>query len=133
MLCFCYTLFCDLRYALTDLPTALRNPSIPEPDPAPAPASDFSHLLQPLMRTHIPEYIPKHFPQLPPQHAWKQTSVFPKREHGAQLRERAMEEGIQAELALRKLAAAAKSGQMREGKFADVRGDEVFKDMLLEA
>lgn len=114
------------------LPHGVSNPSIGEPDPPPAPAADFSNLLQPLMTTGVPAYIPKHFPQLPPQHAWKQTPVFPQRENDAhKMRERATEEGIQAELALRKLAAAAKSGVVKAGK-SDVLGEAIFKDMLAE-
>lgn len=96
------------------LPEEISYPSIPEPDPeAPSPP-DFSSLLQPLVTDNPPTYIPKHFPSLPPQHAWKRTPVFPERENDARrMRERATEEGILAEQALRKLAAAAKKGAVK--------------------
>lgn len=99
------------------LPNEISCPVIEDPDPAPAPAHDFSTLLQPLVTPNVPEYIPRHFPKLPPQHAWKSTPVFPKREHDARkMRERATEEGILAEQALRKLAAAAKTGAVQMEK-----------------
>jgi hypothetical protein len=74
-------------------------------------APDFSSLLGPLVDPTAPEYIPQHFPKLPPKHAWKHTDVYPAREKDARrMREKATEEGIMAEQALRKLAAAAKAG-----------------------
>lgn len=96
------------------LPEAVSYPSIPQPDAPPAPAPDFSTLLQPLLADAQPQYIPSHFPKLPPQHAWKETPVFPTREKDARkMREKATEEGMLAEQALRKLAAAAKAGAMK--------------------
>ena len=96
------------------IPETVSYPSIPEPDPPPAPAPDFSALLQPLVPSIKPAYIPTHFPQLPPQHAWMRTPVFPEREKDARkMREKATEEGILAEQALRKLAAAAKVGAVK--------------------
>ncbi len=93
------------------IPESISYPSIPEPAPASPSPNDFSSLLAPLVKAEVPEYIPKHFPNLPPQHAWQHTAVYPERERDARtLREKATEEGILAEQALRKLAAAAKSG-----------------------
>ena len=100
------------------LPPDISTPDILDPeDPPPAAPDDFSSLLQPLVMSCTPKYIPSHFPRLPPQHAWKHTPVFPEREHDARrMRERATEEGILAEQALRKLAAAAKSGAVKAEK-----------------
>ncbi|KAK3704712.1 hypothetical protein LTR37_013686 [Vermiconidia calcicola] len=98
------------------LPASISTPHIPDPDPPPAPTPDFSALLAPLIAKPRP-YIPKHFPQLPPRHAWEHTPVYPAREKDARkMRERATEEGILAEQALRKLAAAAKVGAVKAEK-----------------
>ena len=132
------------------IPESVAYPSIPEPDPPPAPAPDFSALLQPLTTSRPPAYIPRHFPQLPPRHAWKQTPVYPDREKDARkMREKATEEGMMAEQALRKLAAAAKAGKAKEERrrsstlsgIGKVRGaatksqaipDDPFADVLKE-
>ncbi|KJX98860.1 bromodomain associated domain protein [Zymoseptoria brevis] len=95
------------------IPADISCPVIPDPDPAPISPPDFFHLLRPLITDRPPSYIPSHFPTLPPQHAWKQTAVFPEREKDARkMREKATEEGMLAENALRRLAAAAKTGAM---------------------
>jgi hypothetical protein len=95
------------------VPQDISYPILSEPPPAPLPAPDFGDLLKPLVSLRPPTYIPSHFPALPPQHAWKQTPMFPEREKDARkMREKATEEGMLAEQALRKLAAAAKSGAM---------------------
>jgi hypothetical protein len=99
------------------LPEDISHPTISEPDPAPAPAPDFSQLLKPLIEKRRPTWIPRHFPDLPSQHAWKQTAVFPDRERDARkMREKATEEGMLAEQALRKLAAAHQSSAMNAEK-----------------
>jgi hypothetical protein len=99
------------------IPELISYPSILEPDPPPSPAPDFSALLQPLVDTETPRHIPTHFPKLPPRHAWKHTAVYAEREKDARrMREKATEEGILAEQALRKLAAAAKSGAVKAEK-----------------
>jgi transcription initiation factor TFIID subunit 8 len=96
------------------IPESVSYPSIPQPGPPPAPAPDFSALLQPLLAETQPQYVPSHFPHLPPQHAWKETPVFATREKDSRkMREKATEEGMLAEQALRKLAAAAKAGAMK--------------------
>ncbi|EMC92393.1 hypothetical protein BAUCODRAFT_38446 [Baudoinia panamericana UAMH 10762] len=99
------------------IPEGISYPSIPEPIPAPRPAPDLSALLRPLTSSLLPNYIPKHFPPLPPQHSWKQTPVFPERETDPRkMREKATEEGMLAEQALRRLATAAKSGALKAEK-----------------
>lgn len=98
------------------IPDSVAAPFIPLPDPEQEPAPDFSALLEPLV-AQPPSYIPSHFPQLPPSHAWRQTPVFPEREKDARrMRERATEESLLAEQALRKLAAAAKAGAIKAEK-----------------
>lgn len=95
------------------VPQYISCPVLPDPPPAPPPAPDFGDLLQPLMTVSPPPFIPSHLPPLPPQHAWKQTPVFPEREKDARkMREKATEEGMLAEQALRKLAAAEKTGAL---------------------
>jgi transcription initiation factor TFIID subunit 8 len=99
------------------IPESISYPSIPAPDPPPAPAPDFSALLEPLTTTQPPKYIPPHFPALPPQHSWKATPVFPERETDPRkMREKATQEGMLAEQALRKLASAAKAGALKAEK-----------------
>lgn len=96
------------------LPEVISYHSISDPEPAPQPAPDLSSLLQPLCQGVVPRNIPSHFPRLPPRHAWISTDVFPSREKDSRkMREKATEEGILAEQALRKLAAAAKAGAFR--------------------
>ncbi|KAF2485272.1 transcription factor TFIID complex subunit 8 C-term-domain-containing protein [Neohortaea acidophila] len=108
------------------IPESISSPSIPDPDPAPPAAPDFSSLLQPLVTAQPPSYIPKHFPSLPPKHAWRHTSVYADREHDARkMRERATEEGMLAEQALRKLAAAAKSGAVKAERMKENAISEV--------
>ena len=97
------------------IPPSVAAPKIPDSDPEPSGSPDLSALLQPLIPLAPPSYVPAHFPQFPPHHAWKATPVHPGREKDArEMRERATEEGVLAEQALRRLAAAAKSG-VRQG------------------
>ncbi|WPH01247.1 Hypothetical protein R9X50_00408400 [Acrodontium crateriforme] len=99
------------------IPEDVACPSISEPEPPMPAAPDFTRLLAPLMDDQPPNYIPKHFPRLPPKHAWLQTPVFAERETDARkMREKATQEGMMAEQALRKLAAAAKSGALKAEK-----------------
>jgi hypothetical protein len=96
------------------IPDALAFPAAPEHTPSMPAVPDLSKLLDPLMTKQPPSYIPKHFPALPPRHAWESTDVFAEREKDARkMREKATEEGMMAEQALRKLAAAAKAGAMK--------------------
>lgn len=91
------------------LPEAISCPEIGEPLPETPAMPDFSSILRPLIDSSPPRWIPKHFPGLPSQHSWKSTDVWPIREKDARrMREKATEEGMLAEQALRKLAQAAK-------------------------
>ncbi|QIW94838.1 hypothetical protein AMS68_000356 [Peltaster fructicola] len=97
-----------------ELPENISYPTIPLPEPAPEPVPDFSRLLKPLIESRPPRWIPSHFPLLPAQHTWKATEVWPTREKDSRkMREKATEEGMLAEQALRKLAAAAKAGAVK--------------------
>lgn len=96
------------------LPKSLALPSIPSPEPETQDAPKLDQLLEPLLETNQPSYIPIHFPHLPAQHAWKETDVFAQRETNARkMREQATQDGKDAENALRKLATAAKQGMSR--------------------
>ncbi|KAK3114884.1 hypothetical protein LTR53_006342 [Teratosphaeriaceae sp. CCFEE 6253] len=96
------------------IPERISYPSIPEPDPPEAPTPDFTALLQPLAVGKRPSYVPAHFPALPPKHAWMSTAVYAEREKDARkMREKATQEGMLAEQALRKLATAAKAGALK--------------------
>ncbi|KAI5367484.1 Putative bromodomain associated domain, histone-fold, transcription factor TFIID, subunit 8 [Septoria linicola] len=100
-----------------DVPDDISTPTISLQRPEPLEPLDFSRLLKPLMEQHPPAWVPSHFPKLPPQHSWKETAVFPERERDARkMREKATEEGVLAEQALRKLAAAAKTSAMNAEK-----------------
>ena len=99
------------------LPQAVSYPSIDEAEPAPQSTLDHTDLLAPLMSKETPSYIPAHFPRLPPRHAWVSTPVFPEREGDTRkIRERATQEGMLAEQALRRLATAAKTGAIKAAK-----------------
>nr|POE56255.1 transcription initiation factor tfiid subunit 8 [Quercus suber] len=128
------------------LPDGVACPSIPQPNQELSPAPDFSHLLSALAPSDQKDYIPKHFPLLPPRHAWMETPVFLEREiDSRKMREKATQEGMLAEQALRKLAAAAKAGAMKaeRNRTSMLRGpgrssntkrqakkEEIFTDLL---
>lgn len=80
-------------------------------------------------------YIAKSFPTLPSRHTWKTTPVFPARETDPRkIRERATQEGVLAEQALRKLAAARKNhAPQKRGGYAAKKSDaEVQKKKVWE-
>ncbi|KAK0917424.1 hypothetical protein LTR02_000289 [Friedmanniomyces endolithicus] len=99
------------------IPECISYPSIPEPAPPEASIPDFTALLQPLTTTSLPRYVPAHFPALPSKHAWVHTPVYAERGKDARkMREKATQEGLLAEQALRKLATAAKAGVLKAEK-----------------
>lgn len=66
------------------------------------------------------KHVPKHFPSLPSRHTWKATPVYQSRVQDARvLRERATQEGILAEQALRRLTEANKA--INHGSARDAR------------
>lgn len=105
-----------------DLPVSpsITQPSIPPPPPQEPPPPDLEGLLGPELsgvrdKAERP-YIPSHFPAFPSKHTWQSTPVFTDRENDPRrIRERATEEGILAEQALRKLMAASKTGLQKRG------------------
>lgn len=109
---------------------------------APPTETDFvtshSSLLGPSEPRRKP-HIPKHFPNLPGKHTYMDTSIVTQHELDARkIRERATEEGMLAESALRRLVAAQKAGrdkmsdasrrhdQSTEGR----RAENVWRDAL---
>lgn len=100
-----------------DVPENVCCPTITDPPPSEPSPPDLSQLLAPLMEKSLPRYIPKHFPTLPPRHAWVETPVYTERETDPKkMRELSAQEGMMAEQALRKLAAAAKAGALKVEK-----------------
>lgn len=81
-------------------------------------------------------YIPKHFPNFPSAHAYKDTPTYTERETDARkIREHATQEGILAEQALRKLMAASKAGVQvgRRRGYMDTqqrRNEEVWQETM---
>lgn len=119
-----------------DLPESIVQPHIPPPAPAEAPPPNLAPMLgidlaDTQHRSH--PYIPSHFPALPSRHAWQSTSVFTEREKDPRkIRERATQEGILAEQALRKLTAANKPRVKTAQTVTEVdrRKERVWQDML---
>lgn len=103
------------------VPPEFALPRIVGPPPGEAPPPDLDPILGRDLNGREENarrpYITKAFPTLPSQHTWKRTEVYPVREvDPRKIREGATQEGILAEQALRKLAAAKKSlGPQRRG------------------
>lgn len=96
------------------IPEEISCPAMSLRGPPPTSPPDLSGLLQPLVEKRPRAYIPAHFPILPPRHAWMSTPVYSERERDPRkMREKATEEGMMAEQALRKLATAAKAGALK--------------------
>jgi hypothetical protein len=98
-----------------DIPPSVLQPHLTPPDPPEKPPPDLEGLLGAELsgRTEkeTKKYIPSHFPAFPALHTWKATPVYTQRENDPRkIREKATEEGIQAEQSLRKLMAAQKAG-----------------------
>jgi len=98
--------------------------------------------LAPMLGTELAEtsasthpYIPAHFPGLPSRHAWLSTPVFTEREQDPRkIRERATQEGILAEQALRKLTTASKarSRERRATSQIDQKKEQLWQDTLAD-
>ena len=106
------------------IPPSITQPPIPPPPPAEPPPPDLEGLLGPELSGARDKaernYIPSHFPDFPSKHTWQETPVYTEREQDPRkIRERATEEGILAEQALRKLMAASKSGLQKRGGTRD--------------
>ncbi|KAJ9654811.1 hypothetical protein H2201_008936 [Coniosporium apollinis] len=124
------------RYLDSPIPPSVLLPAIPPPPPAEPPPPDLDPVLGPKLAGTEEKakrrYIPAHFPNLPSKHTWQAEPVFTARETDPRrIRERATEEGVLAEQALRKLMAASKSGhQVRRRVSSDKRSEEVWKETL---
>jgi transcription initiation factor TFIID subunit 8 len=104
-----------------EVPPSLLQPHFDPPEPPEPKPLDLEGLLGPELSGKAEKesraYIPKHFPPFPSKHTYKSTPVFAKRENDPRrIREKAAEEGIQAEKSLRKLMVEQKKGlQNRKG------------------
>lgn len=122
-----------------DFPADLASPHISPPASAEQPPRNLVPMLgkdlaETTQQTH--PHIPSHFPPLPSRHTWQSTAVFTEREKDPRkIRERATQEGILAEQALRKLTSANKPRSMRQGKTAskaDKMKEQLWQDTLAE-
>jgi transcription initiation factor TFIID subunit 8 len=118
------------------LPDDIANPTIQPPRPSEAPPPDLAPMLGHELATPATQqygYIPSHFPPLPSRHAWQSTNIFTDREKDPRrIRERATDEGVQAEHALRKLTTAnkARSRQPTVDKAKDKLWQDTIADLL---
>jgi transcription initiation factor TFIID subunit 8 len=108
-----------LPHTKVRIPPLHAQPPIQRPLPAEAPPVNLDGVLgnelSGLAEKSRRRYVPKTFPSLPSKHTWQSTPVFAARETDPRrIRERATEEGVQAEQALRKLMAAKKSGLQKQ-------------------
>lgn len=121
-----------------DVPPALSCPPIAAPLPAEAAPPNLAPMLGPelvVSNKSAHPYIPAHFPALPSKHAWLSTPTFTAREHDPRkIRERATQEGILAESALRRLTTAKKAQSIRKGNTsqAEKNRDQLWKDALAD-
>ncbi|EOD47285.1 putative bromodomain associated protein [Neofusicoccum parvum UCRNP2] len=114
-------------YASSDLepqlrlrvPPAVALPPVPDAPPAEEPPPQLEEVLGAELSGKGEKdgrpYIPAHLPSFPSKHTWQSTPVFSSRETDPRkIRERATQEGILAEQALRKLMAANRTGSSRK-------------------
>lgn len=116
------------------LPDDIANPTILPPRPSEAPPPDLAPMLGNELATPATQqygYIPSHFPPLPSRHAWQSTALFTQREQDPRrIRERATDEGVQAEHALRKLTTANKA-RLRQPT-VDKAKDKLWQDTIAD-
>ncbi|KAI9710694.1 MAG: hypothetical protein M1820_002527 [Bogoriella megaspora] len=116
-------------------------PHIRGPSPAESPPPDLTSVLGPDLIAAGTEqeryHIPRHFPQLPSQHTWRSTPIVAEREEDPRkIRERATDEGIQAERALRRLRAARNAGTAEQNRLTTSKGpkcqeaEDIYKQTL---
>ncbi|KAF2142214.1 uncharacterized protein K452DRAFT_271034 [Aplosporella prunicola CBS 121167] len=100
------------------IPTTITQPPLPAPPPHEPAPPDLDAVLGPALSGAADkaarEYIPAHLPAFPSKHTWQATPVYSARETDPRrIRERATQEGVLAEQALRKLMAANRGGGSR--------------------
>jgi transcription initiation factor TFIID subunit 8 len=132
-----------LRVTSSDLDPHVEVPLAPDitqpllvpypPDSPVLPAAE--SVLGPKLLPMRQKYIPQHLPPIPSKHTWMKTASYPDREEDARkIREKATEEGVQAEKAMRKLmtsAVHAKSTNRDRRSAKDQRvWDEAMKEVL---
>jgi transcription initiation factor TFIID subunit 8 len=103
-------------------------PALPVAPPSPPPPQNLDSLLGGELSSTADgrnrKYVPSHLPKLPSRHTWQATAVLPTREHDAlKIRERATQEGVMAEQALRRLTQA--SSKTTESRVAFGRGGDI--------
>lgn len=120
------------------LPLSITLPRILAPAPAETAPTELSSVLGgdlvlPISQT---SYIPSHFPPLPSRHTWHSTPVYTTRETDPRkIRERATQEGILAEKALRRLATAANqssSAAKNKRRAADESRERMWQETLAD-
>ncbi|ORY10064.1 transcription factor TFIID complex subunit 8 C-term-domain-containing protein [Clohesyomyces aquaticus] len=115
----------DVLFDTGPLPPSILVPGFAAPEPASPPPPDIEGLIGPELsgkkESENRKWIPAHFPPFPSLHTWRQTPVFTEREQDPRvIRERATEEGVKAEMSLRRLMMARKMGVVKRGR--DRRG-----------
>lgn len=107
-------------------------PAPDEPTPVDLRSMLGTALCESMQSTH--PQIPSHFPPLPSKHTWKDTQYIAAREKDPRkIRELAIQEGILAEQALRKLAAAAnkpRSMSQRTASTTEKNKQAIWQDAL---
>lgn len=106
------------------IPPAVVLPPVPAAPPAEEPPPQLEQVLGAELsgagEKNSRAYIPPHFPAFPSKHTWQSTPVYSSRETDPRkIRERATQEGILAEQALRKLMAAKGTGATRKRAAAE--------------
>lgn len=132
-----------LEHVKLQLPLFARNQPILAPCPDDAPPANLEGLLGPELSGQGEKaerrYIPKHLPGFPSKHTWQASPVYQERETDPRkIREKATQEGVLAEAALRKLAGKRKQGMMHKNsetghariRRTQVDGAKVWEDAL---
>jgi len=119
------------------IPGTLSCPEILPPVPDEKPSVDLQRILGSSLCEETAEsrpQIPSHFPPLPSKHTWMDTRhIAPREKDPRKIRERATQEGMVAEQALRKLAAAAnkpRSRLRRSDSTAEKNKQNIWQDAL---
>ncbi|KAK8168202.1 transcription factor TFIID complex subunit 8 C-term-domain-containing protein [Phyllosticta citrichinensis] len=100
------------------IPPEITQPPLPPPPRAESPPPKLDELLgkelSGVSEKATRPWIPGHLPAFPSKHTWQSTPLYPNRETDPRkIRERAAQEGILAEQALRKLMAANRGGSTK--------------------
>ncbi|KAF2757658.1 hypothetical protein EJ05DRAFT_501185 [Pseudovirgaria hyperparasitica] len=119
-----------------NIPPSITLPQLPPPLPAEESPPDLEAVLGPELSGAAEKakriYIPKHFPSFPDTSTWKASELKVLRETDPQkLRDKANEEGIQAERGLRELMAVTKTAKKKRTKSIRVlERERIWEDTL---